>query len=136
MPSYEFRAVTSGGEFVRDVVQAPSDEEAIQQTRLRGLFVTEISEVSPSGDRRAVVSGPLTPGARAGVVRHWAQFVAVGLALVLVLLVGSAVAGELSGWQPVLTFLGGAAALVVTVWVLARWSDRVLRRRVESARKG
>ena len=44
MPTYQFEAMDPAGQEVKDVIEAPTEEEAQATIRQMGLFVTKISE--------------------------------------------------------------------------------------------
>jgi type IV pilus assembly protein PilC len=43
MPTYEFEAMDATGQEIRDVIEAPSEEEAQTTIRQMGYFVTRIT---------------------------------------------------------------------------------------------
>lgn len=43
MPTYQFEAMDATGQEIRDVIEAPSEEEAQSTIRQMGYFVTKIS---------------------------------------------------------------------------------------------
>ena len=43
MPSYQFEAMDATGQEIRDVIEAPTEEEAQATIRQMGYFVTRIS---------------------------------------------------------------------------------------------
>ena len=50
MPTYQFEAMDSAGQEIRDVIDAPTEEEAQATIRQMGYFVTKIS-VKKSRDK-------------------------------------------------------------------------------------
>jgi len=57
MPTYEFEAMDATGQEIRDVIEAPSEEEAQTTIRQMGYFVTRISAKRAEG-QAAAVKGP------------------------------------------------------------------------------
>ncbi len=57
MPTFEFEAMDATGQEIRDVIEAPSEEEAQTTIRQMGYFVTKISAKRAEGEG-AVVKGP------------------------------------------------------------------------------
>lgn len=57
MPTYEFEAMDATGQEIRDVIEAPSEEEAQTTIRQMGYFVTKISAKRAEGEG-AVAKGP------------------------------------------------------------------------------
>jgi type IV pilus assembly protein PilC len=57
MPTYQFEAMDATGQEIKDVIEAPSEEEAQATIRQMGYFVTKISEkkarMAPSAARKA-----------------------------------------------------------------------------------
>ena len=43
MPTYQFEAMDATGQEIKDVIEAPSEEEAQQTIRQMGYFVTKIA---------------------------------------------------------------------------------------------
>ena len=58
MPVFQFEAMNSQGQVVKDEVDAASTEEAIQKIRARKLFPTSIKEKKGKGQKGAISAGP------------------------------------------------------------------------------
>jgi type IV pilus assembly protein PilC len=52
MPTYEFEAMDATGQEIRDVIDAPSEEEAQTTIRQMGYFVTKITVKKTKGRGR------------------------------------------------------------------------------------
>jgi type IV pilus assembly protein PilC len=54
MPTYQFEAMDATGQEIRDILEAPSEEEAQATIRAKGWFVTKISEKKVKAKKGAV----------------------------------------------------------------------------------
>lgn len=69
MPTYQFEAMDATGQEIRDVIDAPSEEEAQATIRQMGYFVTKISVKKGTGQAKGGAAGKKKRGMAFGGVR-------------------------------------------------------------------
>jgi type IV pilus assembly protein PilC len=62
MPTFQFEAMDASGQEIRDVIEAPSEEEATQTIKQMGYFVTKISAKKGRGKKAAPAAGAKKKG--------------------------------------------------------------------------
>ena len=73
MPTYQFEAMDATGQEIRDVIEAPNEEEAQATIRQMGYFVTKISVKKARGAAGGKKKGGKKAKAPAGVKTLQAQ---------------------------------------------------------------
>jgi hypothetical protein len=130
MPTYRYTATTSDGKLVQGEVETPDDTQALDVTRSRGLFVTDLRIVGETAGPPPTGYGIRLPKSRRSTLRFWVHVFIVWLVAVCVFLTGYVVTVELTGGRPWAGAIGGAALVYVAAWLAARWSNHLLGLRV------
>ena len=132
MSEFRYRAMNARGRLVRGQLEADGVEGVFRDLQDSGLFVLELTETTPWGERIEHLRGPTGLSMTGFVLAMLLVAVAVvGLVILLEMAgVGLAAAFGLPDWTSLLI---GFALVHAVGWLAARHLDRKLRRRCEQS---